>query len=378
VTSRQDDEGSRAEAAERVKRVLSPEAIDALITDAKDSGIALDGQGGLLQQMMKQVIARALQAELADHLGYEAGDPAGRGSGNNRNGSYPKTVTTTASPAGIEVPRDRRGEFEPRIAPKGTRRLGEVDKMILSLYARGMTTRDITARLYEVYGAEVSPALVSKVTTRSAQPRNSRRQPERGRTTRRCGHREDQGSAAQNGSAHRSARTPLARARGHDIDGQVQEAAGCCSARAGPTDSVTGQIASARSSREHHHRAPNPGPSPDKRSTRVRAPLGRPGTRSIFGRNKRSSPFGGGDRGPDGRFIPAECPLSGGVKVRGRSAVHTTPRRPPPSGSPVHLRTSQVHEEQRFQAQELDGPSPGERSARRRGGNGRQVLNGSR
>ncbi|MFI6055482.1 IS256 family transposase [Streptomyces violascens] len=154
----------RAKAAQRVARALSPEAIDALIVDAKDSGIPLDGQGGLLQQMMKQVIERALQVEMADHLGYEAGDPAGRGSGNNRNGSYGKTVTTTAGPVEIEVPRDRRGEFEPRIVPKGTRRLGQVDEMILSLYARGMTTRDITAHLAEVYGAEVSPALVSKVT----------------------------------------------------------------------------------------------------------------------------------------------------------------------------------------------------------------------
>ncbi|MFI5987909.1 IS256 family transposase [Streptomyces sp. NPDC051555] len=145
-------------------RALSPEAIDALIADAKDSGVPLDGRDGLLQQMMKRVIERALQAEMSDHLGYEAGDPAGRGSGNNRNGSYPKTVTTTAGPVAIDVPRDRRGEYEPRIVPKGTRRLGQVDEMILSLYARGMTTRDITAHLAEVYGAEVSPALVSKVT----------------------------------------------------------------------------------------------------------------------------------------------------------------------------------------------------------------------
>ncbi|MFF7756332.1 IS256 family transposase [Streptomyces sp. NPDC007971] len=145
-------------------RVLSPEAIDALIEDAKESGIGLDGRDGLLQQMMKRVIERALQVEMADHLGYEAGDPAGRGSGNNRNGSFGKTVTTMAGPVTVEVPRDRKGEFVPQIVPKGTRRLGQVDEMILSLYARGMTTRDITGHLAEVYGAEVSPALVSKVT----------------------------------------------------------------------------------------------------------------------------------------------------------------------------------------------------------------------
>ncbi|MCY0924356.1 MULTISPECIES: IS256 family transposase [unclassified Streptomyces] len=144
--------------------VLSPEAIDALVADARDSGVPLDGRDGLLGQMMKAVVERALRAEMADHLGYEAGDPAGRGSGNNRNGSYGKTLTTTAGPVEIDVPRDRQGDFEPRIVPKGTRRLGQVDEMILSLYARGMTTRDITAHLYEVYGAQVSPALVSKVT----------------------------------------------------------------------------------------------------------------------------------------------------------------------------------------------------------------------
>ncbi|MFI1300579.1 transposase, partial [Streptomyces noursei] len=118
MTSRQEFEG-RSEAAGRVAKVLSPEAIDALIADAKESGIGLDGQGGLLQQMMKQVIERALQAEMADHLGYEAGDPAGRGSGNHRNGSYGKTVTTTAGPVEVDVPRDRKGEFTPRIVPKG-------------------------------------------------------------------------------------------------------------------------------------------------------------------------------------------------------------------------------------------------------------------
>ena len=92
------------------------------------------------------------------------GDPAGNGSGNSRNGSYDKTVTTAAGPVRFGVPRDRNGSFEPRIVLKGQRRLGQVDDMILSLYARGMTTRDIQAHLAEVYGAEVSPALISNVT----------------------------------------------------------------------------------------------------------------------------------------------------------------------------------------------------------------------
>jgi len=156
--------GRDAEAAARVADLLSPEAIDRLVADAQDSGMGIDGAGGVLQQMMKAVLERALRAELTGHLGYEEGDPAGRGSGNSRNGSYAKTVTTTAGPVTVDVPRDRNGEYTPVIVPKGTRRLGQVDDMVLSLYARGMSTRDISSHLQEVYGAQVSPALVSKVT----------------------------------------------------------------------------------------------------------------------------------------------------------------------------------------------------------------------
>ncbi|MEY9988198.1 putative transposase [Streptomyces sp. V4I8] len=154
----------REEASRRLAGALSPAAIDRLLADAEAAGVGIDGAGGLLQQMMKAVLERALQVEMADHLGYEAGDPAGRGSGNARNGSYPKTLTTVAGPVTVDVPRDRRSEFEPVIVPKGRRRLAQVDDMVLSLYARGMTTRDITAHLKEVYGSEVSPALVSRIT----------------------------------------------------------------------------------------------------------------------------------------------------------------------------------------------------------------------
>jgi putative transposase len=135
-----------------------------LLADAQAAGVGVDGRDGLINQMIKAVLERALAAEMTDHLGYERHDAAGRGSGNARNGSFAKTVTTTAGPVDIQVPRDRAGSFTPRIVPKGSRRLGQVDEMILSLYARGMTTRDISAHLREVYGAEVSPALVSKVT----------------------------------------------------------------------------------------------------------------------------------------------------------------------------------------------------------------------
>jgi putative transposase len=151
-------------AARRLAGLVSPEAVDRLLADAEAAGVPLDGAGGLLSQMNKAVLERALGAELDDHLGYVKGDPAGTGSGNSRNGHYPKTVTTVSGPVRIAVPRDRNSTFEPKIVPKGQRRLGQVNDMILSLYARGMTTRDIQAHLAEVYGAEVSPALVSKIT----------------------------------------------------------------------------------------------------------------------------------------------------------------------------------------------------------------------
>jgi putative transposase len=152
-------------AAERLAGLASDEAVDRMLADAEEAGISLlDGPDGLLSQMTKKVIKRALGAEMDDHLGYVKGDPAGNGSGNSRNGSYPKRVTTTVGPVRVRVPRDRNSTFQPVVVPKGARRLGQVDDMILSLYARGMTTRDIQAHLAEVYGAEVSPALISRVT----------------------------------------------------------------------------------------------------------------------------------------------------------------------------------------------------------------------
>jgi putative transposase len=152
-------------AARRLAAIASDEVIDRMIADSEEAGISLlDGPDGLIGQLTAKVIERALGAEMEDHLGYAKGDPAGNGSGNSRNGSYGKTVTTTAGPVRVQVPRDRNSTFVPQIVTKGQRRVGQVDEMILSLYARGMTTRDIQAHLREVYGADVSPALISKVT----------------------------------------------------------------------------------------------------------------------------------------------------------------------------------------------------------------------
>ncbi|MGH3260296.1 MAG: IS256 family transposase [Streptosporangiaceae bacterium] len=152
-------------AARRLADFVSDTAIDKMIADAKETGMPLlDGPGGLIGQLTARVIERALGAEMDEHLGYVKGDPAGSGSGNSRNGSFGESVTTVSGPARISVPRDRKAEFVPQIVAKGQRCAGAVDDMILSLYSRGMTTRDIHSHLAEVYGAQVSPALVPAVT----------------------------------------------------------------------------------------------------------------------------------------------------------------------------------------------------------------------
>jgi putative transposase len=151
-------------AARRLAELVSPQAVDRMLADAEQAGMPLGGPDGLINQLTKAMIERALGAELDDHLGYVKGYPAGNGSGNSRNGSFGKTLTTTAGPVRIKVPRDRNSTFEPQLVPKGQRRVGRVDDMVLSLYARGMTTRDIQAHLAGVYGAEVSAALISRVT----------------------------------------------------------------------------------------------------------------------------------------------------------------------------------------------------------------------
>jgi putative transposase len=152
------------EASRRLAEALDPSVIDALLADAQAAGTPIDGVDGLLNKMIKAVIERALAAEMTHELGYGRGDPVGAGSGNSRNGTSKKTISTPNGPVTIDVPRDRNGSFEPKIVPKHARRLGQVDEMILSLYARGLTTRDIEAHLRGVYGVNASRELVSKVT----------------------------------------------------------------------------------------------------------------------------------------------------------------------------------------------------------------------
>ncbi|MFB7621065.1 IS256 family transposase [Kitasatospora sp. NPDC056181] len=149
---------------EPVDERLVDEVVERLMDRADASGAALLGEGGLLTQVTRAVLERALDAEMTEHLGYEKHDPAGRGSGNSRNGTSPKTVLTDVGAVKVAVPRDRNGDFEPRLVPKNARRLAGFNERVLSLYARGMSVRDIRSHLVQIYGVEVSADLISKVT----------------------------------------------------------------------------------------------------------------------------------------------------------------------------------------------------------------------
>lgn len=143
---------------------LDERLLDQLVGQARERGVRLAGEGGLLQALTKRLLESALEGEITDHLGYEKHDDAGDGSGNSRNGRRSKTVLTEIGPVEIEVPRDRAGTFEPQIVKKRQRRLTGVDEMVLSLSARGLTHGEISAHLAEVYGAEVSKATISTIT----------------------------------------------------------------------------------------------------------------------------------------------------------------------------------------------------------------------
>jgi transposase-like protein len=133
---------------------------------ARAGGLKLTGEGGLLGELTKMVVEGALEGEMDDHLGYGRHDPAGRNSGNSRNGRRAKTVLTEAGPVEISVPRDRDSSFEPRIVAKRQRRLTGVEDMVISLSAKGLTHGEIAAHLAEVYGAEVSKQTISTITDR--------------------------------------------------------------------------------------------------------------------------------------------------------------------------------------------------------------------
>src|ERR1700729_999023 len=155
--------GSRPELADEVKALLSDEVIDELLAGAgTEEGIA--GPGGLLSQLTKRLVERAMEVELTDHLGYEPHQEPPGGTGNTRSGSTPKRLVTEHGEVAIDTPRDRAGSFDPKIVRKRQRRFEGFDDKILALYARGMSTRDISAHLQEIYGVDVGRDLISRVT----------------------------------------------------------------------------------------------------------------------------------------------------------------------------------------------------------------------
>ena len=136
----------------------------ALVARAKDEGVDLTGEGGLLTGLVRQVLQTGLEVEMAEHLGYERHAPEGRGTPNSRNGSSAKTVKTEVGEIDLRVPRDRSGTFDPVTVPKHQRRLDGLSANVISLYAKGMTTGDIQAHLLEIYGTEISRETISKIT----------------------------------------------------------------------------------------------------------------------------------------------------------------------------------------------------------------------
>src|SRR5947207_9410159 len=135
-----------------------------LVARAREEGVELTGDDGLLTALVRRVLQTGLEVEMNEHLGYEPHAVEGRGSGNSRNGSYPKTVSTDVGTVGLRVPRDRNGSFDPVTVPKGQRRLSGLSTNVISLYAKGMTTGDIQAHLLEIYGTEISRDTISRIT----------------------------------------------------------------------------------------------------------------------------------------------------------------------------------------------------------------------
>jgi putative transposase len=147
-----------------INQMIEAGLLDDVMARADAGELRLTGEGGFLPEMIKAVLERGLAAELTGHLGCAKGDPAGRGSANSRNGSSPKTLSSEVGDVALAVPRDRAGTVEPRLVPKGARRAGGLDGMIISLYAGGMTVRDIQHHLERTLGTELSHDTISKIT----------------------------------------------------------------------------------------------------------------------------------------------------------------------------------------------------------------------
>jgi putative transposase len=158
------DEPVRGPTQEAVDRLLDQGFLDEVMARVSEDGVQLTGEGGFLPELVKRVLEAGLQAELTDHLGYEKHDRVGHGSGNSRNGFNAKRLGTEVGDVDLVTPRDRNGSFEPRLVPKGSRRVGGLSDMIISLYAGGMTIRDIQAHLERTLGTELSHETISNIT----------------------------------------------------------------------------------------------------------------------------------------------------------------------------------------------------------------------
>ena len=158
MASGQQDAAELSQAEQQLVRELTDRA--------REDGLKLTGEGGLLGRLTKMVIEGALEGEMDSHLGYSRHSPEGRNNGNSRNGHRAKTVITEAGPVEISVPRDRDSAFEPKIVAKRQRRLSGVEDMVISLSAKGLTHGEISAHLEEVYGAEVSKQTITAITDR--------------------------------------------------------------------------------------------------------------------------------------------------------------------------------------------------------------------
>ena len=161
VTDRNDV--ADAGGTDAVEELIADGALDALFAKIDAGEVELTGSGGFVPALIKAALERGLKVELAEHLGYEKGDPSASEFANSRNGSTPKTLASQVGPVPLDVPRDRAGSFVPRLVPTGSRRLGGLDEMIVSLYAGGMTLRDISHHLAATVGTDLSHETISKI-----------------------------------------------------------------------------------------------------------------------------------------------------------------------------------------------------------------------
>ena len=157
------DEDGRPSGADVAAEMAASGALDSIFAKIDAGELELTGDGGFIPGLIKAALERGLQAELTDHLGYEKGAPEASLFANSRNGTSSKTLASQVGEIGLDVPRDRDGSFIPRLVPKGSRRLGGLDEIIVSLYAGGMTIRDIEHHLATTIGTDLSHETISKI-----------------------------------------------------------------------------------------------------------------------------------------------------------------------------------------------------------------------